>query len=59
MRGHIRKKGPSWQACVKTTDPVTGRSRQLTATHPIRRLQRAVPIQVPQPGSLPEMNCDS
>jgi integrase len=32
MRGHIRKKGPSWQACVKTTDPVTGRSRQLTAT---------------------------
>lgn len=32
MRGHIRKKGTSWQACVKATDPSTGRARQLTAT---------------------------
>jgi integrase len=32
MRGHIRKKGTSWQACVKATDPATGKARQLTAT---------------------------
>lgn len=37
MRGHIRKKGTSWQACVKTTDPVTGKARQLTAQRKTKR----------------------
>lgn len=42
MRGHIRKKGPGWQACVKATDPATGRTRQLTATRRTKAEAEAV-----------------
>lgn len=46
MRGHIRRKGTSWQACVKTTDPNTGRSRQLTATRPTKHEAEAALVRL-------------
>jgi integrase len=36
MRGHIRRRGTSWQVLVKVTDPVTGKQRQLSGTRPTK-----------------------
>ncbi len=37
MRGHVRKRGESWQALVKVTDPQTGKQRQMAATRRTKR----------------------
>lgn len=36
MRGHVRRRGDSWQVIVKVTDAATGRARTLSGTRPTR-----------------------
>jgi integrase len=36
VRGHVRRRGKSWQAIVKITDPATGKRRQLSGTRASR-----------------------
>lgn len=46
MRGHVRKRGNSWQALVKVVDPATGRARQISATRPTRKLADAALLEL-------------
>lgn len=46
MRGHVRRRGKSWQAIVKITDPATGKRRQLSGTRASRDAADALMLEL-------------
>lgn len=46
MRGHVRRRGKSWQAIVKVTDPATGKRRQISGSRPTKDLAEGLLLEL-------------